>query len=67
MVIGGGCHCDELIVKLRDQITGIAKDVTEMRMEMKGMLVRNMDTSRIVMVMCGLFLLVVIVMVVNKI
>ena len=65
MVIGGGCHCDELIVKLRDQITGIAKDVTEMRMEMKGMLVRNMDTSRIVMVMCGLFLLVVIVMTVK--
>jgi len=48
-----------------DQMTGIAKDVIEVRMEMKGILVRNMDTSRIVMVMCGLFLLVVIVMTVK--
>ncbi|KAJ8421979.1 hypothetical protein Cgig2_028264 [Carnegiea gigantea] len=49
LVVSGGCHCNELIIELRDQITGIAKDVTEMRMEMKGILGRNIDTSRIVM------------------
>ena len=61
LVVGGGCHYNELIIELRDQMTCIANDVTKMRMEMKGIIDRNMNTYRIVMLMCGLFLLVVIV------
>ena len=62
----GGRYGDDVLIDLKEQMMSMVNDARQMRMKMKGMLLRNFDESRVVIVLCLSIFLIIITVIAMK-